>query len=60
MVDPGENELSGTAVREFCEEAVEGDNQAALSPEEKKKRRKEMITRFTQHKVMKQPVRKMT
>ncbi|XP_075260805.1 uncharacterized protein LOC142352232 isoform X2 [Convolutriloba macropyga] len=56
MVDPGENELSGTAVREFCEEAVEGDNQAALSPEEKKKRRKEMITRFTQHKVMKQPI----
>ena len=56
MVDPGENELSGTAIREFCEEAIEGDETGALSPQEKKKRRAEIVKRFVQHKQMEEPV----
>ncbi|XP_063720388.1 ADP-ribose pyrophosphatase, mitochondrial-like isoform X2 [Symsagittifera roscoffensis] len=56
MVDPGENELSGTAIREFCEEAIEGDETGALSPQEKKKRRAEIVKRFVQHKQMEEPI----
>ena len=56
MVDPGEHDLSGTAVREFCEEALEGNDQSKLSADERKKRRAEMVKRFVQHKKVDAPV----
>ena len=56
MVDPGENELSGTAIREFCEEALEGNDHSKLTPEERKQHRDEMVKRFVEHKKIDAPV----
>lgn len=56
MVDPGENELSSTAVREFCEEAIEGNDQSALTKEQKDKSRAKMVHSFMQHKVLNKPI----